>query len=52
VFVEVVLLSLRSAAGRAANGRMHVARVLAKIGREKDCDCDGLLRRLHYERSR
>jgi len=49
VLVEVVLLSFRSVAGRAANGRMRAAYVLTKIGRERGCDCDRLLRLLHYE---
>jgi len=51
VLVEIILLSFRSAGGHAANGRMGVAHVLTKLGRERGYDCDGLLRRLHYERS-
>jgi len=52
VLVEIILLCFRSAAGRAANGRMRVAHVLAKFGRKRSRDYDGLLRRLHDERSR
>ena len=32
MLVEIILLGFRSAAGRAANGRMRVAHVLAKFG--------------------
>ena len=41
VLVEIIFLSLRSAAGRAANKRMCVAHVLAKLSREKSCAATG-----------
>jgi len=46
VLVKVVLWGFRSAAGRAANGRMRVAHVLAKFGRKRCGYCDGLFRQV------
>jgi len=35
VLVKIILLCFRSAAGRAANGRMRVGHVFTKLGRKK-----------------